>query len=148
MIDTNKKWYFNRDGVLEEVPVERWAWGVVLKNGSEMHQYDAQGVFHQVGEIPQDEIKLWVLYKTGPENKRIDIVLPSGARIIHKYKRYVFNASSLNGGDSSKEKKETVYVFGYKDGDKYHYNYVLPDDRIVQSTEEIGLTDYNIEPKL
>jgi len=144
---TDKKWHFNRDGKLEEVPVERWAWGVVYKDGSVIHQFDSQGVFHQVGEIVQENVKLWVLYKVGPENKRIDINLPAGARLIHKYKRYVFNAAELNDGDKSKEKRTTVYVFGYKVGDRFHFNYILPDDRIVQSTEEIPLTEYDIMPK-
>lgn len=144
---TDKKWHFNRDGKLEEVPVERWAWGVLFKDGSEMHQFDAQGIFHQVGEIDQDKVKLWILYKVGPENKRIDIALPEGARLIHKYKRYVFNAAELNDGDKSKEKRVTVYVFGYKLGDRFHFNYILPDDRIVQSTEEIPLDGFNIMPK-
>lgn len=144
---TDKKWHFNRDGKLEEVPVERWAWGVLFKDGSEMHQFDAQGIFHQVGEIDQDKVKLWILYKVGPENKRIDIVLPEGARLIHKYKRYVFNAAELNNGDKSKERRVTVYVFGYKLGDRFHFNYILPDDRIVQSTEEIPLDGFNIMPK-
>ena len=147
IMNTPQKYHFNRDGKLEEVPVERWAWGVVNKDGSEMHQFDAQGIFHQVGEIVQENVRLWVLYKVGPENKRIDINLPAGARLIHKYKRYVFNAAELNDGDKSKEKRVTVYVFGYKVGDRFHFNYILPDDRIVQSTEEIGLTEYDIMPK-
>lgn len=139
------KYKFIRDGVEEEVPVERWVWGVVYKDNSELHQYDKEGIFHQLKEIDQDNVKLWVLYKVGEENKRIDIVLPEGAKLIHKYKRYVFNSASLNGGDKSAEKLVTVYVIGYKTNEgASHYNYVLPDDRIVQSNGDIPLSEYNI----
>lgn len=141
----DKKWHFNRDGKLEEVPVERWAWGAVLKNGTEMHQYDAQGVFHQIGEIPQEEVKLWVLYKTGPENKRIDFVMPKGARLIHKYKRYVLNSAQFNEGKEENEVRETVYVFGYKLGNHYHYNFIMPNDTIVQSVEEVPVFDFGLD---
>lgn len=141
----NLKWFFERDGVKEEVPVERWAWGVVYKDGREFHQYDREGVFHQLKEIDQENVKLWVLYKVGEENKRIDILLPEGAKLIHKYKRYVFNAAALNGGDKSQEKQVTVYVIGYKTEGASHYNYVLPDDRIVQANADIPLSEYNIE---
>ena len=141
---TEKKWHFNRAGKLEEVPVERWAWGAVLDDGTEMHQYDAQGIFHQVGEIPQERVKMWVLYKTGPENKRIDILVPAGARLIHKYKRYVLNSAQLNEGDPSREVKVTVYVFGYKAGDHYHYNFIMPNDTIIQSIEEAPVFEFGI----
>lgn len=130
---------FNRNGVKEEVPVERWAWGVVYKDGREFHQFAKDGTFHQVGEIEQEHVKLWVLYKTGTENKRIDILLPDGAKVIHKYRNYIFNAST----DAETQKR--VYIFGYKLGDKCFYNFVLPDDRIVQSCEDdVKLTDVGL----
>lgn len=140
--NTLGKWQFTRDGKLEEVPVERWAWGVVYKDGREFHQFDKDGVFHQIKEIEQEHVKLWTLYKVGPENKRIDIVLPEGAKIIHKYKRYGdFNKD----GSQDKAGEITVYVFGYKTGDRCFYNYILPDDRIVQSSEEEQLTNFGLK---
>lgn len=143
-MDTEKKWYLTKaDGEKIEATVESWAWGVVYNDGTEFHQYDGNGVFHQIGEIKQEDVKLWVLYKVGPENKRIDIVLPKGAKLIHKYKRYVFNSAQLNGGDTSAEVKKTIHVFGYKLGKHSHFNFILPDDRIVQSTDEIPLVEFN-----
>lgn len=120
----------------EPVALERWVWGVVYKDGTEAHQFTQDGAFHRVGEINQDNVALWVLYKPEDATKRIDIVLPEGAKIIHKYRRV-----KPAGHDTF----ITVYMFGYKHEGRYHYNFILPDDRIVQSvTDEVDLTRFKL----
>ena len=111
------------------VDLERWCWGVVYKDDTELHQFDATGDFHRLKEIDQKNVKLWVLYKPEDPNKRIDIVMPEGARIIHKYR---------NVKPHYLDSFVRVYMFGYRTGKsekdfKYHYNFILPDDRIIQS---------------
>jgi len=59
---------------------------------------------------------------------------------VHKYIRSKFNFGT------SIAREETVYVCGYKVNGHTHYNYILPDDRIVQSCEDILLSDYGIKP--
>lgn len=131
------KWIFKREGKEEEVKLERWIWGVIYKDGTELKQFDDQGVFHQIAEIKQSEVRVWVLFK--PEGKgRIDFLVPDDKEValIHKYKNYVFNV----GHDD--EKKSKVYCFGYKvKGQAPHYNFVLPNDVIIQS---FGEQDPNI----
>jgi len=133
MIDkTQTKYIFTKDGEQSEVKLERWIWGVVYKDGTELQQYeikDGKGIFHQVGEIDQTQVKLWVLRKLTTE-KRIDILLPEGARIIHKYRRYIFNKGKTT------ERKETVYIFGYKYRGHYHFNFIMPSDTIIQSIDD------------
>ncbi len=136
----NQKWIFSQDGKSEEVALERWVWGVVYQDGTELHQFDNSGVFHRIGEVDQDRVSLFVLYKSIDMGKRIDIVVPEGARLIHKYRNYVFNAGT------PQESKARVYVFGYRSGKHYHYNFVLPDDRIVQSVDdEVKLTNFALQ---
>lgn len=135
-----QKWIFSQDVKSEEVALERWVWGVVYADGTELHQFDGNGVFHRIGEVDQDRVSLFVLYKSNDIRKRIDIVVPEGARLIHKYRNYVFNAGT------EQESKVRVYVFGYKHGSRYYYNFVLPDDRIVQSCDDqVKLTNFAVK---
>jgi hypothetical protein len=126
----------------EEVTLESWVWAVVFKDNTEMHQFevtpDKRGVFHQIGEVDQTKVKLFVLYKPDM-SRRIDIVVPDGAKLIHKYKRYRLNALTPEA------RNETVYVFGYKDGNHYHFNFIMPSGTVVQSTtEEIKMTEFGL----
>jgi hypothetical protein len=120
----------------EEVSEERWGWGVVYKDGTELHQFGSQGDFHQVGEIVQENVHLFVMYKLDDPSKRIDLIVPQGAKIIHKYRhiRPFYLAHFVK-----------VYILGYKKGDHYCYNFILPDDRIVVSDrDDVNLEKFNL----
>jgi hypothetical protein len=123
-----KKYFFVRDGKVEDVEVEQWAWSVVYKSGEKLQQFDDNGTFHQIGEVDQDKVISFAFYKPRDLKKSIEIFLPKGARLIHRYIRTKLHAST------PQEINLTIYVFGYKIGDHYHYNYILPNDRIVQAT--------------
>lgn len=130
--------YTNQEGIKEEVQPERWQWRTVYDDGTELKQFGDDGVFHRIGEVDQDRTILFMAFKPGNPAKRIDILLPRGARLIHKYRNFVFDF----GGE---EKHIKVYIFGYKHGDHYHYNFILPDDRIVQGIDENPkLTDFKV----
>lgn len=136
-----KKWNFtNPDtGELEQVPLERWIWGAVYEDGTEMHQFDDNGVFHRIAEIDQSKVVMWVLYQPqGMGDGRIDFIVPTeedGTRkecaLIHKYRNIIFAANT------PEERRERIYIFGFKlKGQKSFYNYVMPNGTIVQSTDE------------
>ena len=139
-IMTDQKFTLTKDGKTEEVALEKWGWGVVYKDGRELHQFGSKGDFHQIAEIEQDNVRLFVLYQTGDMSKRIDIALPEGAKIIHKYRNFVLNLGTEG------ERHVRVYIFGYKKSASVaHYNFILPDGRIIQSdTDAIQLTDFNL----
>lgn len=128
---------------IEEVEaiLERWVWGIVYKDGTEFKQFGDDGIFHQIGEINQDQIAMAVLYKPeDPENKRIDIPWKDGMKIIHKYRNLILNAGTED------EIRHKVYIFGYKNGDQYHFNYILPDDRIIMSpTDDVDVTLFELK---
>lgn len=137
------KWKFNRDGVEEEVELERWVWGVIYNDSTELHQFDNNGVFHQIGEIDQSRVLMFRMYKPAGHGDSprdiIDLIIPKGAKLIHKY-RNVHAHYFKNFSDTVK-----VYMFGYKLDNHYHYNFILPDDRIVQSTvENVDLPKFNL----
>lgn len=129
------KWHLHREGQgPEEVALENWIWAVQYEDGSELHQFDDQGRFHQIREIEQARARLWVLYQPqGKGDGRIDIVIPQGKEVdlIHKYRNIVFEAATPG------EYRERVYVFGYKvKGCLPHYNFILPSGLIIQSYGE------------
>ena len=144
----NKKWtYTNQEGVTEDVALENWIWGVVYEDGTELHQFDDNGIFHRVGEIDQKRVVMWVLYQPkGKGDGRIDFIIPRedvpedapegtiGAlkevALIHKYKNVVLNAAS------PQESRHRVVVFGFKiRGQRSVYNYIMPSGTIIQSVE-------------
>jgi len=110
--------------------LERWAWGVVYKDGSELKQFDDIGKFHQFGEIQQENIDMFVMWKTDGTGKRIDMVCKEGVQIFHFYRNLILE----NG-----EIRKRVYVFGWKNKETgvCSYNYILPDDRLVTSDFDI-----------
>lgn len=146
---------FNENGKDVEIQPERWGWGVVYKDDTELKQFGDDGRFHQFQEINQDEVKLFVMYRLDNPDRRIDLPIVDGMQIFHFYRNYIFNATQED------ERKVRVYVFGYKEKadakcphcqvsasgacNKMAYHYILPDDRMVVAKEDIkGLPEYQI----
>lgn len=133
----------NEDGKIEEVEAkpERWVWAVLYKDETELHQFGQDGIFHQLKDIDQANIKLAVLYKLEEPEKRILIPWAEGMKIIHKY-------INIHSGDQHEKINDMarVYVFGYKQGGQTHYTYILPNDQMIFSAmENIDLTKFNLK---
>jgi len=135
-MDNEIKWYFNRNGVEEEVPIEKWVWHVVYKDGTELYQFGKEldtGKlrFHQIGEIDMDNVDVFEMIKVDNPKLRYSIrKSPEMKKIIHHYRR-----ANLNLGTED-ETHITFYCFGYKlSEDLSVYHFILPDDRIVVTTD-------------
>lgn len=129
---------FVREGKPERVALERWAWGVVYKDGTELRQFGEDGIFHQFKEIVQEQVAMFVMYRTDDESKRIDMPVHEGMQIFHLYRNLVLENSS---------RRVRVYVFGWKKTGVTvaSYNYILPDDRLITTDRDIPhLSDFNI----
>ena len=116
---------FEKDGNKEVIDPERWGWGVVYKDDTELHQFDKKaGVFHQIKEIKWEEVNIFSMYNLEDMGKRIDLVASSEIQIFHFYR----NIKPFYMDNFVK-----VYAFGYKiRGTKQAvYNFILPDDRII-----------------
>ena len=121
---------------IEKVDIERWVWGVIYKNGQELHQFDSNGVFHQFKEIDMDQVKLFSMYKPNDMSKRYDLVKTEEMQIFHFYRivkpYYLKNSVS-------------VYVFGWKKLGKTFFNFILPDDRtIVSDVDNVDLPQFKL----
>jgi hypothetical protein len=122
--------YINNEGVEEKVLPENWAWSVMYKNGTELKQFDNLGGFHRVGEIEQENISVFTLYKFDNPSKKIDIIFREGMKIIHKYRNVFLRIGKPD------EESFRIYIFGYKFGEHYHLNYIFNDDIVLQSNNE------------
>jgi hypothetical protein len=131
----------DKDGKEIELTPERWAWGVVYDDGTQLKQFGDDGRFHQIGEVDQERIEMAVLYQPANGAKRIDIPWRKGMKLIHKYRNVVMNVGQKD------ERHIRIHVFGYKEGAPYYgrsFMFVLPDDRIVwSSTDEIDVLKFN-----
>lgn len=120
----------------EQVGEERWGWAVVYQDGSEIKQFGDDGVFHQIGEVRQEDAREFILYRMqvpeGEVRPMIRVQVPEGAKLIHSYVRRGFM-------DGAGKHEILVYRFGFKLGGVEFCNYVMPDDVIVQSTGPISI---------
>ena len=102
-----------------------------------MLQFDEFGVFHQLHELEGKSVELFSLVNTWERDRRIDILIPDGAVIVHKYRNFIFNANT------PEERRERVYIIGFRKGEEGHYNFVLPNEQIIQADhEEILLSSF------
>lgn len=138
-IFTNKK-----TGEVEKVVPERWGWGVLYKpteeqiklaqvnhtepERDELHQFSSDGTFHQFSEVDQDRVQLFVVYRLDNPSKRIDIVKQEGEVFFAKYR---------NVKPFYCDYFVRVYMFGVKKPDgTYQNNFILPDDRLIQTSKD------------
>ena len=124
-------------GEIENVSLERWVWGALYLDGTELHQFDNKGIFHQIGEIDQDRLKTFTLYKPREDEKRIDMPFVKGMKLIYKYK--MVRPHYLNDF-------VRIYCMGYKFEGRYHFTFILPDDRmIISPVENVDLTQFELK---
>lgn len=132
------KYTFLRNGKPEEVKLEKWVWGVIYKDDSELHQFGNKGDFHQIKEIKWKEVKMFTMYRSDDIKKRIDILVMPDMQIFHFYR---------NIRPAGVDHFIRVYVFGYKirGTSETVYNFILPDDRIlISNRDNIDLTKFEL----
>jgi len=128
--------------VLKKAIPERWVWGVLYEDATELHQFGDDGIFHQIKDIQHERIKMAGLYKFDDPDKKILIPWKDGMKFIHKY----LNVHSAEQHPDNFNDTSRVYVFGYKSGNQHHYTYVLPNDWMIFSNEEnIDLTKFPLK---
>ena len=125
------------EGVIE-IPLERWGWVAIYKDGTALQQFDARtGTFHQVGEVNQDQLKRVMLICHEMQGVS-PILIPweDGMKLVHKYRNITLDAFG-------EPRRFRIYIIGWKKGNEQMFHYILPDDRIITSTNEnLPLTEY------
>lgn len=130
------RYYDKENNKTIEVQLEPWAWKAVYKDGSELLQFDDQGVFHRFTEIDFDKLHILVMYQTGDGCKQHSLVKEPGMQVFHFYR---------NIRPWYLQCFVRVYAFGYKKDGVAHYNFILPDDRVIRTTKQnIDLTTFEL----
>lgn len=120
---------FTENGKDINVPLEKWAWHVLYKDGTELKQYDDAGRFHQFKEIDQSKVAVFEMVSTENPALRHSIDMAQGFdQIFHFYRR-----SRLNIGTGA-ETHLCFYCFGAKVGGVSIYHFIMPDNRLVITT--------------
>jgi hypothetical protein len=122
------------NGKERTVEHQEWGWAVLNGDNEVLRQFSDDGTYTFIGEIDQSKVVMFTMYKLDTEETRIDIIVPKGAKIIHKQRRI-----SIGGPNQW----QTVYVFGYKHAGRHHFNYIMPSGQVVQSVEDnVHLPDF------
>ena len=98
-----------RDGVLENVPAERWRWLAFYGSAEDcIKQFDEEtGDFHQFKEIDQSRLDYFVMLSAEDPRKRYIMKFKPGSRLIHYYRNICLNVGT------PQEIKFKLYCFGY-----------------------------------
>jgi hypothetical protein len=131
--------FINQEGKKEKVAPERWVWGVIYFDNSEFHQFGEKGDYHQIGEIDWDRVKMFTMYRADDIRKRFDLLVTKDMQVFHFYR---------NARLAGQEKFVKVYVFGYKirGTSKAVYHFILPDDRmLISSQNNVDLSLFELE---
>jgi len=127
---------FIENGKEIKVEIEKWCWGVIYNDDTELHQFDDKNNFHQFKEIKNEEVKMFVMYKNDDRKNRIDMPIHDGDKFFHFYT----NVKAFYSDHFVK-----VYVFGIQHKGVSTYHYILPDDRMIISTyRNIDLVQFNV----
>ena len=122
--------YTDEEGLRQEVAIEPWVWGAIMKDGSEIKQFDAEkSQFNRFSDLKQEELSLVLLFKPEDFSKRIFLPVEEGMQVVLLKRTTIFEAAT------PEERRADVYVFGYKKGSASNFFYILPDDRIVMSQD-------------
>lgn len=92
----------------------------------ELHQFDPSGTFHRIGEVNQEAVDLFTIYKFGEPQKTMVVKVEPTMRLIYKY---------VNAKPFFLNSFIRIFMFGYKKGSQQHLNFILPNDIVVQSTQ-------------
>ena len=121
-----------------EIPIEKWGWAVVYKDETFLQQFDNQNQrFHQIGEVDQSKLAL-VMMVPHDMQALSSLIIPweDGMKLVHKYRNIVLDAFG-------EPRKFRIYIIGWKRGSESFFHYILPDNRIISSTDEnLPLSQY------
>lgn len=130
----NQTFKHNKSG--EEVELEKWVWAVIYNDDTEFQQFNSStGLFHSITEVDKAKgVKMLTLYKTSDNedmSKRIDIMIPTDCDLFVKTRNVIYNASTPD------EERFRIYMFGYGNKSYQTFNYIMPNDKLMQSGEDI-----------
>lgn len=102
----------------------------------EFKQFADDGTFHQMQEIDQQRVQIFIMYRPDRTLKQYSIFVDEeqNVQFFQLWRNIVLRASAHD------EIRHRIYVYGMKDKESGQtvYNYILPDDRLVTSSRDIA----------
>lgn len=147
----NKEKQFKNFTTGEDVQLENWCWKAIYTPTEDavtkfqeetkeskrvvsnieceiLHQFDPEtGIHHNIGEIDKSRLFVFVLFKLNDPLKRYEFIIRPGMKIFLKY-RTTFIAWL--------DKEIRCPLIGYSKGKNQHNMLILPDDRVLVSSED------------
>lgn len=135
MTDKQTTWVFTKDGIDTEIPLEKWVWRVMYKDGTELNQFDkveyeaGKSRFHQIGEVDMANVAVFEMVNTEDPSQRYSIVASEDMnKFITFIRRTILNAATKF------EKRVAIHCFGYVVKGVSVYHFIMPDNRLVITT--------------
>lgn len=124
-----KVFRFVRNGVGEEVKLERWKWLAYYSEHDFIEQFDEKTeTFHQISEIDQSRLEYFAMHSSEDPRKLHILHFKPGMELIHYYRNTVLNAGT------AQEVRYKIYCFGYaeKIADQVRKTVIMihPDDTV------------------
>ena len=123
-----KEYILKKDGT--KVPIEAWKWEAVYNDGTILTQFDDRdGTFHQIGEVEFEKVSFFEMVNVANPDLRYSIEKTDEiTKFVHFYRNFIFNAATPH------ETRARFYCFGCVIKGITIYNFILPDNRIVTTT--------------
>lgn len=122
------KYKLNENGIIKEIDPEVWGWRAIYHDGTELRQFADDGTYNKFCAIDKAKIAVLELIKLADPRKRYTLDVSNGAQFFHFYRRTRLYALTPD------EKRITLYCFGFKIEGTSIYHFVLPDDRLIITT--------------
>lgn len=109
----------------EVVEAEKWQWIAKYKDGTELRQFDVNGVFHRFHEIDQEKLSSFSMVHKDGQHDPFFFSFPIGAKLIHFYRNKILNIGQEN------EMRVRLYCFGFEANQVKVLFVIMPDDHLV-----------------
>lgn len=123
----------------EKVDLVDWVWEAKYKEGkADLKQYGDDGIFHQIAEIDQRKLKVFVMRSIRTGHVTL-MMFPKGAKLVHLYQNHILEYGSPD------QRNIRIFVFGYELPDSKVIMAIMPDGSLVHTNniEDLKLISFD-----
>lgn len=116
------KFFRQETGEYEEVADEKWKWIAVYDDGTQLKQFDDDGLFHQFKEIDQTRLVYFHLVSDTGTTK--SLIFKPGMKLIHFYRNAVLENGQI---------RLRMTVIGWERSGEKTLIAIMPNDEVIVS---------------
>lgn len=115
----------------DPVELNQWVWLVVYKDGTQLKQFDDNGVFHNfTKEVDQSQVAVLVVYNYKEPDKQVSVEVPEGAELFFGHR---------TSGTFPSTNKKRVCFFGYQ-----NHCFYIKENGAVHFSQDSNLNNNNL----